>query len=296
MKKITLLFALVLSSVAIQAQTTYNLVVFSEDNARFTLFLNNIQQHETPESNVWVGDLNTPMYRAKIVFEDPNRAVLEKTIYFPEESSEVTYRIIEKKGKVKLRGFSVVPLPEVYVERPNQRAIVVVTEPVYSERVTTRTVVKDKADDEFNMDVKIDGVGVSVNVNMDGNMNDEVVYEETVTTVSTSDHYVMQGYNGPIGCPWPMDEADFAEAKRTIASKDWDETKLSLAKQIVSSNCLFADQVRDITKLMEWEEAKLTFAKYAYDYTYDTGNYFKVSQVFDWEASTEELNEYISGH
>jgi len=294
MKKITLLLALVLSTLAMQAQNKYNLVVFSEDNAKFTLFLNNIQQHESPESNVWVGDLNTPMYRAKIVFEDPNREALEKTIYFPEENSEVTYRIIEKKGKVKLRGFSVVPLPEEYVERPNQRAIVVVTEPTYSETVTTRTVVKDNTDDEFNMDVKIDGVGVSVNVNVDGNMNDEVVYEETVTTVSTSDHYVMQGYNGPIGCPWPMDEADFAEAKRTIASKDWDETRLSLAKQIVASNCLFADQVRDIAKLMEWEEAKLDFAKYAYDYTYDTGNYFKVSQVFEWEASTEALNEHIS--
>ncbi|MBL4663537.1 MAG: DUF4476 domain-containing protein [Flavobacteriaceae bacterium] len=238
--------------------------------------------------------LNTPRYRAKIVFEDPTREVLEKTIYFPEQNSEVTYRIIEKKGKLKLRVFSIVPLPEVYVERLNQRAIVVVTEPIYTETVTTRTVVKDNTDDKFSMDVQIDGVGISVNVNIDDNINNEVVYEETVTTVSSSNHYVMQGYNGPIGCPWPMDEADFTEAKRTIAAKDWDETKLSLAKQIIQSNCLFADQVRDIAELMEWEENKLAFAKYAYDYTYDIGDYFKVSQIFEWEASTEELNEYIS--
>lgn len=295
MKKITLLVALAFVSL-MQAQNTYNLVVFTEDSSKFTLFLNNIQQHETSEANVWVGDLNTPMYRAKVVFDDPTKPALEKTIYFPEENSEVTYRIIEKKGKIKMRGFSVVPLPSQYVERPNQRAVVVITEPVYTE--TTKTVIKNGGGDHVNMDVQMGGVGVSVNVDVNSTMDQGVIYEETVTTSTSggADHYVMQGYSGPIGCPWPMAESDFRSALETIASKDWDETKLSLAKQIVSSNCLFADQVRDITRLMEWEEGKLAFAKYAYDYTYDPGNYFKVSQVFEWEDSTEELNKYISGH
>jgi len=44
----------------------------------------------------------------------------------------------------------------------------------------------------------------------------------------------------------------------------------------------------------EWEENKLKFAKFAYQFTYDQGNYFKVSQVFEWEDSIEELNDYIS--
>lgn len=290
MRTLTLLFAF-LTTMAIQAQYNYNLVVFSEDGSEFTLFLNNIQQHESPESNVLVTDLNTPMYKAKIVFTDASKGAVEKTIYFPEEPSEVTFQIVEKKGKYKLRGFSAVPLPSQYVERPNQRAVVVVTEPVYTE-TTTRTVVKEGGDN-VNMDVNVNGVGMSVNVSVNDN-TDGVVYEETTTVTSSVDHYVMPGYGGPIGCPWPMEEGDFYEAKQTIASKDWDETRLGLAKQIVSSNCLFADQVRDLAGLMEWEETKLAFAKFAYDYTYDTGNYFKVSQVFEWESSTEELNAYIS--
>ncbi|MBL4663538.1 MAG: hypothetical protein JKY22_08290 [Flavobacteriaceae bacterium] len=56
MKKITLLLTFTLFTLAIQSQNKYSLVVFSEDNAKFTLFLNNIQQHEFSESNVWVGD------------------------------------------------------------------------------------------------------------------------------------------------------------------------------------------------------------------------------------------------
>jgi len=292
MKTITLLFAIAVC-LKMEAQYNFNLVIFSEDSSKFTLFLNNIQQHEIPESNVFVGNLNTPMYKAKIVFEDGSKPSLEKTIYFPEEPSEVTYQIVEKKGKMKLAGFSIVPLPEVFVERPNQKVVVYASQPIYSE---TTTVNSNGGNSNVSMDVNVGGTGMNVNVNINDNMD----YQQTTTVVrstqtsTTTDHYIMTGYNGPIGCPWPMEEMDFREAKKTIMAQGWDETRLSLAKQIVSANCLFADQVRVLVKLMEWEETKLTFAKYAYTYTYDTGNYFKVSQAFEWEASTEELNSYIS--
>lgn len=203
----------------------------------------------------------------------------------PEQSAEITYRVIEKKGNLKLRMFSAVPLPDVYVEVPHQHVIgSVISEPVYTETVSTRV----------NSGGNMGGMNMDVNVNVNDNTG---YYEETTTVVSggsSQDHYIMQRYGGPVGCPWPKEQADFSEAKRTIQSKDWDETRLSLAKQIVSSNCLFTDQVRDLVQIMEWEETKLEFAKFAYDYTYDIGNYFKVSQAFEWEDSTEELNLYIS--
>ncbi len=294
MKTITLsAIALFFAAIA-SAQLNYNVIIFTEDNSKFTLFLNNIQQHEFPESNVLVTNLHAPVYSAKLVFESPDKGILESNLYMPEQSAEITYRVIDKKGKLKLRMFSAVPLPDVYVEIPNQRVIgTVVTEPVYAETVTTRVNSIGNMGG-MNMDVNIGGAGVSVNVNVNDNMD---YYEETTTVVSGGshqDHYIMQGYGGPVGCPWPMEQADFNEAKRTIQSKDWDETRLSLAKQIVSSNCLFADQVRDLVQVMEWEETKLEFAKFAFDYTYDIGNYFKVSQAFEWEDSTEELNLYIA--
>lgn len=294
MKTITLSVLTLFFTAIVSAQLNYNVIIFTEDNSKFTLFLNNIQQHEFPESNVLVTNLNAPLYRAKLVFESPDKETLETNLYMPEQSAEITYRVIEKKGKLKLRMFSAVPLPDVYVEVPNQRVIgTVVTEPVYTETVST-LVNTGGTMGGMNMDVNVGGTGVSVNVNVNDNLG---YYEETTTVVSSGsqqNHYVMQGYGGPIGCPWPMEASDFQDAKSTVASKSWDETRLSLAKQIVASNCLFADQVRDIVQLMEWEETKLDFAKFAYDYTYDIGNYFKVSQAFEWEASTEELNRYIA--
>ena len=45
----------------------------------------------------------------------------------------------------------------------------------------------------------------------------------------------------------------------------------------------------------DFESTKLEYAKFAYDFTYDKGNYFKVNDAFDFESSIEELDEYIHG-
>jgi len=44
-----------------------------------------------------------------------------------------------------------------------------------------------------------------------------------------------------------------------------------------------------------FEDTKLEFAKYAYERTYDIGNYYKLNDAFSFESSIEELNEYTQG-
>lgn len=118
--------------------------------------------------------------------------------------------------------------------------------------------------------------------------------DTTVTVVEEApSHYVMEGYNGPMGCPWPMDEVDFEEAMQSIASKDFEESKFQIAKQVIGANCIFADQVRDIMKLFDFEDTRIDFAKFAYPYTFDQGNYFKVHDAFEFEMSINELNESL---
>ncbi len=90
-----------------------------------------------------------------------------------------------------------------------------------------------------------------------------------------------------------MSEADFSAAKNSIRSKDFEDSKLTIAKQVVSSNCIFASQVREVMMMFDFEDTKLQFAKFAYDYTYDINNYFKVNDAFDFEISIDELNRYI---
>ncbi len=307
MKKI--LFLTLLISAMSFAQNDNTVIVYSDDGENFTLSLNNVQQHEFPTNNVVITNLTDMAYGLKIVFENPNKPEFKKTLYLPEGANDITYKLIEKKGTIKMRIVSLTDYHATSYQNPNVVVMQYSPTPVFSQTTTTTTTTTGVGNsDNVSVGISVGGVDMDVNVNVNNGNSGTVTQTTTTTTttggtittgggvVVTDDHYVMDGYNGPYGCPWPMSPADFREALHTIQSKDWDDTKFSIAKQIVSANCLFADQVRDIMNLFEWEDKKLEFAKYAYHYTYDTGNYFKVAQAFEWESSIEELNEYISGH
>ena len=162
---------------------------------------------------------------------------------------------------------------------------------------------------EMNTDMDGDGVNYGFDMNVDMNVT-ETHTTTTTTTVTTTtsgtdsntghnhgnDVYVMPGYSGPTGCSWPVDQGQFSSMKNSIGSKDWDDTRLAMAKQIIGSNCLTSAQVSDVVRLMEWEEAKLDIAKFAYGYTYDIGNYYLVNDAFEWEASIEELTDYTNSY
>lgn len=106
----------------------------------------------------------------------------------------------------------------------------------------------------------------------------------------------MPGYNGRVGCDWPMNQADFQRAKNTIANADFDDDKLTIAKQVLGMNCLTVDQVKQLGMLFDFEDNKLEFAKFAWGRTYDLGNYYILNDMFDFSSSIDELNEYINSH
>ena len=46
-------------------------------------------------------------------------------------------------------------------------------------------------------------------------------------------------------------------------------------------------------RLFNFEASKLDFAKFAYKYTYDQKNYYKVNDAFEFESSISELTTFI---
>jgi hypothetical protein len=106
----------------------------------------------------------------------------------------------------------------------------------------------------------------------------------------------MPNYNGAVGCSaWPMSDEDFNRALSSIQSKSFDNTKLVVAKQIASANCLKVSQVKQIAKLFSFDNGKLDFAKFAYDHTYDISNYYLVNDVFSFDNNAKELSNYVTG-
>ena len=287
-----------------------NLVIFSENGERFQVVLNGILQNAHAETNVLITDLIAPTYKAKIIFANQKIPALEKTVYLNEPNNQLTLRLKQnRKGKYVLRMFNMVPLAQAPPPPPSQSRVVYTTQPAVATTITHSTTTTTNhggqaGGDHVNMNVNVGGISMNMNVDVNDGGN-QTSYSETHTSTTTTSHtggvhnggvevYVLPGYSGPHGCPYPMSKADFAQAKRSIAAKDFSDSRLTLAKQIIDSNCLLSTQVMQMMELFDFEDGKLELAKYAYGYTLDYGNYYRVNDAFTFESSIDELNEYMN--
>lgn len=319
MRSLIFTFLFVASGVfTAMAQQGSNFIFFAPEGEQFYLIINGIRQNENPETNVKVQGITGMMVKAKVIFADTQLGEVDKTIPMPEYPAEVTWQVkMTKKGEYGIKYFGEVPIAQAPPAPPGQTVMVINTTPlppISSTTTTTTTTVTGTGTttgttESVNVGVNVGGVGFGMNVQVNDGMGGGVIYEEstTTTTVTTTttgtgatpppadDHYVMPGYSGPIGCPWPMQPGDFNSAKQSIASKSFEDSKFTLAQQIFNSNCLTSDQVRDIMGLFSFEDTRLDFAKYAYGRTFDLGNYYKVNDAFTFESSIDELNDFING-
>ncbi|KAF0201325.1 MAG: hypothetical protein FD170_2784 [Bacteroidetes bacterium] len=313
-----LLAALAFSSNAF-SQVYTNLIFFSEQGERFTVILNGIRQNTTPETNVKVTDLIAPNYKLKVIFDDPNLGELDKNLMF-NQGTETTFVITKnKKNEYVLRWMNEVPIHQALPPAPGQQVVVYHSQPAPTGTVTqtTTTYTESYGDPQGNVSMGVNindpELGVNMNINVGGMLpsGSQVTTSLTTTTYSTTttsggyepthqqpaqQAYVLPGYNGPIGCAYPMHPGDFQGVKQSIESKSFDDTKLKIAKQVIASNCLLSDQVKEIMLLFTFEDTRLDLAKYAYGYTFDIGNYYRLNDAFTFESSIEELDEYIMGY
>lgn len=335
MKKVLLLITLLAALIGRVSAQANNAILFAENGERFQVILNGVLQNANPETNVRLTGLIAPNYKCRIIFQDTKLGLVDFNMYFNDPGSEVTWNIKKNnKGEYVVRGVSAVPLAQAPPPPPNQTVIVYTTTPPSMQvpaAVTTTTTVQQTqttsagnlgmGDDNIsvNMGINVGGEGGSISINASGMGLDNGTGSSSTTTTTTTTHSVtttttgsaggvvvapatppsqvvyVAGYHGPIGCPMPMTPNDFMSFKQSVQSKDFENTKLTISKQVIQNNCLTADQVRETMVLFDFESTKLDFAKFAYDRTYDRGNYFKVNDAFEFESSVDDLNRYIGG-
>ncbi|HRY32861.1 MAG TPA: DUF4476 domain-containing protein [Bacteroidales bacterium] len=321
MKRFILLLMIMIMGTSLFAQQKTNLVFFTEQGERFTVILNGIRQNAQAETNVKITDLIAPTYKVKIIFEDAKLGEVDKTLTF-NQGTETTFTVKKNnKGEYVIRWMNEVPIAESRPAPQGQTTVVYTTTPppatgTVTHTQTTTTVTGENApgSGNVNMGININDPSLGVNFNMNvsgggvtsgGSTQTTTTYSTTTTTTSSSGGtppptqpvqqvYVLPGYNGPVGCPYPISSQDFASVKQSIASKSFEDSKLTIAKQVINTNCLLSSQVKEIMLLFSFEDTRLELAKYAYGYTFDIGNYYKLNDAFTFESSIEELNEYIS--
>lgn len=92
-----------------------------------------------------------------------------------------------------------------------------------------------------------------------------------------------------------MNPRDFEEAMTLLSKETFDDTRLATAKQIVANNPMTVNQIMEICQLLTYESNKLELAKFAYPYCIEKNKYYMLNEVFTYDSSKKELNEYLRG-
>jgi len=223
-----------------------------------------------------------------------------------------------------IRYMNEVPIAQALPPSQGQSVIVYTTVPpppsssvTYSQTTTTvnagnNNLPPSSGNVSAGVNINDPDLGVNLNINVGGSNTNTISSATTTTTTTTTttggtqivpvqppqspNVYVLSGYTGPIGCPYPMSPQEFESVRQSIYSKSFDDTKLKIAKQVISSNCLLSSQVKKIMLLFDFEDTRLNLAKYAYGYTYDIGNYYQLNDAFTFESTIDELNDYINNY
>ena len=96
-----------------------------------------------------------------------------------------------------------------------------------------------------------------------------------------------------IGCSNPMSEGDFQASTIAISNAPFDGMKLTQAKKVAESHCLYCRQIVELIYTLSYDASRLTLAKTAYKHCYDPENYDQVKDVLSSNKSKDDLQRYI---
>jgi len=256
-----LLAVFTLSQVFSQGKITF----FSQDGKKFWVIINGKKINAEPQFNVSEIPVDFQYGKARIIFEDEKIKPIDKNVQVVDVDNNwvhVKYMIRNKKGKYVISDlnatFEVLGPAKPAISDP-------VTETIQQQIVTPADTINPQKP-EVNLP--------------------QAASQQAGNTATP----VNQQQNR---CPKPMDKGDFDQFKQSLSSKNFEDSKLTLAKQVAETNCLTCSQIREILTLFSYESTRLEFAKWVFPKVYDPGNYFKLNDAFKFESSVEELDQYI---
>lgn len=292
MEKPFLLAILFAQSVITEAAFYSHVTIYSDDQTKFTVYLNGEKKNEEPQERVRIINLTQSYYRIKIEFQDASIPPIERKVFqltdgngSPVDATHIIKK--DKKGEYILRWQSQTTYPGYIEDRPT---VVVVNNgvgnTVVRETTTTETqAIVPPVPGGVNMSIGVPGGSISIN-------NSAPVVPAQTTTTTTTYTSSSTAPTTTTDCQGTiLSTSDFSSALSSIKARSTDEGKLSSAKQIISSNCLAVEQVKQIMKIFAAETTKLEVAKFAFPRTLDKGNYFKLNSEFTQESSIDELSK-----
>jgi hypothetical protein len=252
------------------------LTITSNSNQKFWLFIEDVLQNEYSTHSIRIQGLQLASYRVRVEMDNANNNCVGQIIQIYQMPNQNNYMVSMDRQNNYLFG------------KTNMQA-----NPFFIQNVILPDYNYSSAYQQYLYP------GFNQNAN----------YGQSQYKGSTYRGYQQQGGRGGYGggnqghgnqghgtsIPACMPMPDFNKAISVIQNESFENTKLSIAKQITSNNYLCVSQIIQICKLFSFENTKLDYAKYAYHYCVDKNNYFQLNEVFSYSTSKDELRKYIDG-
>jgi len=247
--------------------------VTSNSNQKFWLFIEDVLQNEYSTHSIRIQGLQLASYRVRVEMDNPNNNCVGQIIQISHQPNQNNYMVSVDRQNNYLFG------------RTNMQV-----NPYFVQNVILPDYNYSSAYQQYLYP------GFNPNANYGQSQYKGNTYRGYQQQGGRGGHGGNQGHgNQGHGMPACMPMPDFNKAITVIQSESFENTKLSIAKQITSNNYLCVSQIVQICKLFSFENTKLDFAKYAYHYCVDKNNYFQLNEVFSYSSSKDELRKYIDG-
>jgi len=320
------MFIITLISNNIYSQCLSQLTIFHQDGEKFWVIIDGVKQNTAPQYTIFLDSLKGDFVKVKIIFDNEKIKDINKTIPLKDENDKCVhskYVIKKVKNEYVMRLYSYEPIiieskkneivndVQLNNQQPQQELNVQRPQQVQQNLQLQQPANQNQQQGGIGATI-IDpttGQPISVNVSFNVPVTDpqninqpqqefsqnqvQKPIQTQVQNIEKQPQFQQQPQQISPTYYQPMSPEDFASAKASISSKSFEDSKLTLAKQIAASNHLTSKQVKEIMQLFSFEDSKLDFAKYAYKYVYDPNNYYIVNDAFKFSSSIDELNEFI---
>ena len=122
-----------------------------------------------------------------------------------------------------------------------------------------------------------------------GDMDDPRYRSRRTDAGATTDRAARRNSSAP----W-FSDADMEDLRRRVADRNTDGDKLQLIRTAIAGKRYSTAQVRAMAGMLYFESTKLDLAKQAFDGVSDPGEYGKLEDIFTFDASKKELQEYTA--
>jgi hypothetical protein len=290
-----------------------NLSIFNNNGQQFYVVLNGIRQNSIPQTNVQVAQIKNGNYAVKVIFADGKTADIDKN-FMIDAPSDITARIIFKKGKGKLQLMGMEPtngvLTEAVVYRPSEAAIfsdaVVVNNLNVNEAPNTTTLnttfqnsnttinsitsTPDEENVNLNLNVSIEGVNVNLNASASGTST-QIQNQQNFQNNQSAPTQQSTTFSR-VNCTQTLDRIE--AFKTELQDQTFEDDRLEALKLALKKTCLSSTQAELLMELFTFDENRLEVAKYLAERLTDRENAGVLAKKMTFESNKMEYRRYIS--